>query len=110
MDFVTKEKVVLALSSPLSISIGEAAGTSTLSFALTSFKTELIGVSPDMSRVDSRIPTLDYSEHNGLSNQVMENLIEDIITETVTEISKGTIGGSLQEIKAAQKTQAAVKV
>ena len=56
---------------------------------------ELIGIGPDVSGIYRRITTLDYLQYNGLSNQIMENFIEDIITETVTEIGKRTIGGSL---------------
>src|SRR3990172_6262166 len=98
MNFVAKEKILLTLGSPFSISIGEASRTIAFSFTFTGFITELIGISPDMSGVDGRITTLDYFKDNGLSNQVMEDFIEGLIPQTVTEISKGTIGRGLEKI------------
>ncbi len=38
----------------------------------------------------------------------MENFIEDILTEAVTEVGKGAIGRSLEEIEAAEETEPAI--
>jgi hypothetical protein len=108
MYFVAKEKIVLALGSPLSISIGVAFGTIAFPFTGAGLMAELIGISPDVSGIYGCIPTLDYFQHNSLSNQVMENFIENVFTESVTEVGKGAIGGSLKEIETAEKTQPAI--
>ena len=94
-----EEKIVLALGSPLSIGIGETAGTGAFAFALTGFIAELIGISPNVSGVDGRILNLDYLQADGLSNQVMQNLVENAIAQAIPEIGKATIGRSLKEIK-----------
>ena len=36
----------------------------------------------------------------------MENFIEDILTEAVTEVGKGAIGGGLEEVEAAEEAEA----
>jgi hypothetical protein len=61
-----------------------------------------------MSGVYGRISILDHLQDDSLSNKVMENLIENAITETVPKIGKATIGRSLQKIKAAEETEAAM--
>jgi hypothetical protein len=38
----------------------------------------------------------------------MENLIEDILTEAVTEVGKGAIGWSLKEIEATEEAKPAI--
>jgi hypothetical protein len=38
----------------------------------------------------------------------MENFVENVFTEAVTEISKSTVGRGLKEIEAAEKTQPAI--
>jgi hypothetical protein len=35
----------------------------------------------------------------------MENLIEDILTEAVTEVSEGAIGRGLKEVETAEKAK-----
>jgi hypothetical protein len=44
MDFVAKEKIVLALGSPLSIGIGVASGAIAFPFAPAGFMTKLAGI------------------------------------------------------------------
>jgi hypothetical protein len=60
MDFVAKEKMALALGSPLRIGIGIASGTIAFSFALAGFMAKLAGMRPDMGSVDGSITTMDY--------------------------------------------------
>ena len=60
MDFVAKEKIVLALGSPLSIGIGVASGAIAFPFAPAGFMAKLAGIGPDMGGVDGSIATLDY--------------------------------------------------
>ena len=38
----------------------------------------------------------------------MENFVEGLLAEAVTEISKSAVGGGLKEIEAAEKTQPAI--
>jgi len=38
----------------------------------------------------------------------MENFIEDILTEAVTEVGKGAVGRGLKEIEAAEETEPAI--
>jgi hypothetical protein len=104
LDFVPKEKVILAFSSSLNISIGVAVGIIVFSLELTGLITGLIGIGPDMSGVDGGILTLDYLQDNGMSKTVMENLVENTIANTVTKIGKVAMRRSLQEIKTTEKT------
>jgi len=60
MDFLAKETIVLALGSPLSLSVGVASGTIAFSFALAGFITKLVVIGPGMGGVDGSIATLDY--------------------------------------------------
>ena len=43
-----------------------------------------------------------------LGNQPMENLIENILSEAVTEVGKGAVGGSLKEVKTAKEVEPSV--
>ncbi len=38
----------------------------------------------------------------------MEDFIEDILTEAVTEVGKGAVGWGLEEIEAAEETEPAI--
>jgi hypothetical protein len=35
----------------------------------------------------------------------MEDFIEDVVSETVTEVSKGAIGGGLEEVETAKEAE-----
>ena len=35
----------------------------------------------------------------------MDNLIENILTEAVTEVSEGAVGGGLEEVEAAKEAE-----
>ena len=108
MDFVAKEKVVLALGSPLSISVRVALGTITFTFTGAGLIAEFTGLSPDVSGIYSGIPAFDYLQDDSLGNQVMQNIIESVCTKAVTESGEGAVGRGFQEIEAAEETQTAV--
>ena len=38
----------------------------------------------------------------------MENLIENALSETVTEVGKGAVGRSFEEVEAAEETEPAI--
>jgi hypothetical protein len=108
MDFIAKEKIVLALGSPLSIGVRVASWAITLSFAGAGLMAKFTGISPDVSRIYSGVATFDYLQDNSLGNQLVENFIENLLTEATTEVGKGAIGRGLEKIEAAEKTQAAI--
>jgi hypothetical protein len=108
MDFIAKEKIVLALGSPLSIGVRVASWAIALSFAGAGLMAKFTGISPDMSRIYSGVATFDYLQDNSLGNQLVENLIENVFTQAITEIGKSAVGRSLQEVETTEKTQATI--
>jgi hypothetical protein len=71
---------------------------------LTDFDAEPIGVSPYMRGVNSSIDgLLDDSNSYGLSNQLVEDVIEQLRTQAFPEIVKGDMRRSVEEVKAAYK-------
>ena len=38
----------------------------------------------------------------------MENLIENVLSQAVTEVGEGAVGGSLEEVEAAKEAEPAV--
>lgn len=108
MNLIAKEKIVLALGSPLGIGVGIAFRTIAFPFAGAGLMAEFTGISPDMGRIYGRVATFDYLQDDSLGNQVMKNIIENVFTEPVAEIGKSAVGRSLQEVEAAEKTQATI--
>jgi hypothetical protein len=104
MDFVAKEKVVLALGSPLSIGIRIASGTITFTLTGAGLFTEAIGISPEVCGIYGSTTTLDYLQDYSLGNQLMQDFIENLLTEAVAEVSEGAIGRGLEKIETAEKT------
>ena len=79
-----------------------------LPLALASLLTKFTGISPKVSRIYSRITTVDYLKSYSLGNQPVENLIEYVLAEAITEVGKSTIGGSLEKIEATEETEPSV--
>ncbi len=69
---------------------------------------EFTGISPDMRRIYSGVATFDYLQDNSLGDQLVEDFIEGIFTETITEIGKSAVGRGLEEVEATEKTEAGI--
>ena len=104
MDFVAKEGIVLALGSPLCISIRVTSGTITFTLTGAGLMAEFTCISPDVCGIYSGITTLDYLQDYSLGNQLVQDFIENLLTEAVAEVSEGAIGRGLEKIEAAEKT------
>jgi hypothetical protein len=104
MGFVAKEKVVLALGSPLSIGVRVASWAITLSFAGAGLMAKFTGISPEVCGIYGSTTTLDYLQDYSLGNQLMQDFIENLLTEAVAEVSEGAIGRGLEKIETAEKT------
>ncbi len=67
--------------------------------------TKLTWADPEMGWIYGGITTDDYLQDNSLSNQVMENLIENILSQAITEIGEGAIRGGLEEVKTTKEAE-----
>lgn len=105
MNLIAEEGIFLCLMSPLGIGIGIFPGAITFAFAGAGLLAEFIGVGPDVSGIGSGIPAQDYLQGNRLSDQIMEYLVEGIISQTIAEVGEGAIGRGLEEVKVAEETK-----
>src|SRR4030043_111060 len=103
MNLIAEEGIFLCLMSPPGIGIGIFPGAITLAFAGAGLFAEFIGVGPDVSGIGSGIPAQDYLQGNRLSNQIMEYLVEGIISQTIAEVGEGAIGRGFHKVEATQK-------
>ena len=102
MHFVAEEDIFLILKSPLRITVRVVSAAVALPFTGAGFLAEAVGISPQMSGINGSIATLDYFQRYGLGNELVEALIEDVITQTVAEVGKTAVSGSLEEIEATE--------
>jgi hypothetical protein len=79
VDFVTKEDVVLALSSPLGIMVGIITMAMALPLTGAGLLAKLTYVCLEMGRIYGCITADDYLQGNSLGNQSMENIIENVV-------------------------------
>ena len=61
-----------------------------------------------MGGIYGGITTDNYLQSYSLGNQPVEDFVENILSQTVTEVSKGAIGGGLEEVEAAEETEPAI--
>lgn len=80
-------------------------GTVALPFTGTGLFAEPVGVCPDVSGIGSGIFSQDDLKGNRLSNQAMEYLIEDFLSQPITEVGEGAIGRGLHVIKPTKEAE-----
>jgi len=100
MDLVSKEGVCFGLMSPLRIGVAVVAETLAFPFAGTDFDAELAGVSPDVGGIDGGMHLLlDESCCDGLGTQLMEDVVEELLSQTSAKPGEDSMEGVSRKSK-----------
>jgi hypothetical protein len=108
MDLVAKESIFLALVSPGGILIGIGPGTATPPLAGTGLFARLVGIGPKMGGIDGSVASQDDLQGYSLGDQLMQDFVEEVFSQTITEIGEGAIGWGTKEIEAAEEAEASI--
>jgi len=108
MDLVAKESIFLALVPPGGILIGIGPGTATPSLAGTGLFARLVGVGPKMGGIDGSVASQDDLQGYSLGDQLMQDFVEEVFSQTITEVGEGAIRGGAKKIEAAEEAEASI--
>jgi hypothetical protein len=111
MDFVSEEGVGLCLMTPSSIWVRILSQTLTFASALTYFDAKPVGVSPEVGGINGRMNyVLDDTDSNGLSNELVKYVIEQLRTQSFTEVMKGDMRRNLEEVEPTQGLESDIEL
>jgi len=108
MDLIAEEDVFLGFMPPTGIRIGVFPGAVAPPLTGAGLFAKFVRVCPEVGGIHSGIPTDDYLEDYSLSNQAVEDVIENVVSQAVTEVGEGAIGRCLQEIESAKEAEPSI--
>ena len=101
VDLVSEEGVGGSLMSPLCIGIGILPKALARVGAVADFDPELVGARPEVGGIDRGMGVfLDQAYGNGLCDELMEDVIEGILSQAGAELGEDSMGGGIEEVKA----------
>ena len=110
VDLVSEEGVGLSLMSPLCIGVGVCSKALALFGAGADFDAEVVGASPEVGGVPGCVGFfLDQPYGDRLCDKLMEDGIAGILSQSVAELGEGSVGRSVQEVKATEELKSDVE-
>lgn len=111
MDLVSEEGVGLGLMSPLGIGVGVFSEALALAGAVADLDAELVGAGPDVGGIHGGVDLLlDQACGDGLCDELMEDGIEGVLSQSGAELGEGCVGGGVEEVEATEELESDVEL
>ncbi len=106
VDFVSEQGVGFGFMPPLCIGVGIGFQTFPGSCAFAELDAELVGAGPEVGGIPCGVSFfLNEAYGTGLSDEVMEESIEGVLSESGTEWGEGGMGGGRKEVEVTEEVE-----